>query len=106
MLRLGQVTTSVAFMGGRFQMELRELIGSHVWIKQRSSPDQVGRIASILKTVVLEDIASSVTASTFQIELRTGGVVQTTGVNILKIDHEGFLKETAHSWFRKSGMVD
>jgi hypothetical protein len=87
-------------------MELRELIGSRVWVKQRSSPDSVGRIASIPRPVVLEDIASSVIASTFKIELRTGDVIQTTGVNILKIDHDGFVKETASSWFRKRRMMD
>jgi hypothetical protein len=56
--------------------------------------------------VVLEDIASSVTASTFKIELCTGDVIQTTGVNIVNIEHEVFLRETANSWFRKRGMVD
>jgi hypothetical protein len=87
-------------------VELQELIGSQVRIRQRSSPGQVGRIAGILRPVVLEDIASSVTASTFKIELCTGDVIQTTGVNIVNIEHEVFLRETANSWFRKRGMVD
>jgi hypothetical protein len=87
-------------------VELQELIGSQVRIRQRSSPGQVGRIAGIPRPVVLEDIASSVTASTFKIELCTGDVIQTTGVNIVNIEHEVFLRETANSWFRKRGMVD
>ena len=87
-------------------MELQGLIGSEVWIKKRGLPDDVGRIASIPKEVVLEDLASSVTASTFRVELRTGDVVETTGVNILKIDHEEFQRETGDSWLRKPRLVD
>ena len=75
-------------------MELQELIGSQLWIKQRGLPEDVGRIASIPKEVVLEDLASSVTASTFRVELRTGVLLKTTRVNILKIDHEEFQRES------------
>jgi hypothetical protein len=66
-----------------------------MWVKLRGGPDHLGRISSIPEPVVLENIESTVTASTFRIDLSSGDVVETTGVNILRIDHGQYQKESA-----------
>lgn len=82
-------------------MKVQELVGSKVWVKERGLAERVGHISSVLKPVDLEEIESSVTASTFRIEMASGGVVETTGVNISKIEHAGYVQESAksHKWF-------
>ena len=43
----------------------------------------------------LENILSSVTASTFRIELESGDSIETTGVNLLNIENQPFWEEKA-----------
>jgi hypothetical protein len=76
-------------------MKVEELIGCQVWVKKGGLPEHIGRISSVLKSVHLESIASSVTASSFRIDLASGDVIETTGVNLCKIDHEGYIRENA-----------
>lgn len=77
------------------RMKVEELIGCRVWVKNAGLPEQIGQISRVLKSVHLEGIASSVTDSSFRIDLASGNVIETTGVNIRKIDHEGYIPENA-----------
>ncbi len=80
-------------------MELQQFVGSRVWIKRRGQPDHEGRIAGIARPVLLEDIASTVTASTFKIALPCGDAIETTGVNILRIEHAAYPEKPARRTF-------
>jgi hypothetical protein len=71
-------------------MDVNDLIGSNVWVRRRRGPEFMGKIASIPRPIVLDSIEATVTASTFRIELTSGDVIETLGVNILRIDHEGY----------------
>jgi hypothetical protein len=72
-------------------MKVQELVGAKVWVKDRFLPRHKGRIASILKAIDLDDIGSSVTASIFRIELTSGDIIETSGFNIIQIDHAGYI---------------
>ncbi len=78
-------------------MEIQEFVGSKVWVKRRGLPDHVGHITAVSKPVLLEDIASTVIASTFSIKLASGDAIETTGVNILKIEHAGYPAALLHA---------
>ena len=65
--------------------EVEDLVGSKVWLKPRGLPETTGYISSVVKPVNLEDIQSSITMSTFRIDLPSGDVVETSGFNITGI---------------------
>ena len=68
-------------------MDIKDLIACKVWVKQRRGLDErPGRISSVPRPVILESIQSTITASTFRIDLPSGDVVETTGVNIVRIE--------------------
>jgi hypothetical protein len=68
-------------------LKLEDLIGSKVWIKPRGLPEVSGYITAVPKTVYLESVDSSISASTFEIALDSGDVVETSGFNITHIQN-------------------
>jgi hypothetical protein len=66
-------------------MKLEDLVGSKVWLKPRGFPETMGYISSVPTLVYLEDFESSITASTFRVDLSSGDVVETSGFNITGI---------------------
>ncbi len=76
-------------------MELQELVGSKVRIKERGGQEYSGRIAGVSEAVELDNIESSVNASTFRVEVDSGGIVETSGLNMTHIDHPGYIKQSA-----------
>jgi hypothetical protein len=81
-------------------MKVQELIGAKVWVKDRFLPRRKGRIANILKAIELDDIGSSVTASIFRIELASGDIIETSGFNIVQIEHARYIQESANHAYR------
>jgi hypothetical protein len=75
-------------------MNVEELIGRKVWIKSDQFRSVPGKIESISNTVDLEDIKSSVSQSTFRIEMLSGDVIEIPGSDISKIDHVGHIRES------------
>jgi hypothetical protein len=67
-------------------MKIEELIGSKVWIKRDQFRSVSGKIVGMSNAVNLDDIKSSVSQSTFRIEM--------PGSDILKIDHAGYVQES------------
>jgi hypothetical protein len=68
-------------------MNLKDLIGRKVWVKLRGElEERPGRISSVPRPVILESIQSTITASTFRIDLPSGDVLETTGVDIVRIE--------------------
>ena len=74
-------------------MKVQDLVGAKVWIEQFGLPECVGYIVHVPKPVNLEDIELSVDASVFTILLESGDIVETSGFNLLEIEHAGYLKE-------------
>jgi hypothetical protein len=78
---------------GTFKLEIRmkveELIGSKVWIKSDQFRSVPGKVEDISNAVNLDDIKSSVSQSTFRIEMPSGHVIEILGADISKIDHAG-----------------
>jgi hypothetical protein len=70
-------------------MKVEELIGSKVWIKSDQFRSVPGKVESISNAVNLDDITSSVSQSTFRIEMASGRVIEILGSDISKIDHAG-----------------
>ena len=70
-------------------MKVEELIGSKVWIKIDRFRSVPGKIESMSNAVNLDDIKSSVSQSTFRIEMHSGHVIEILGSYISKIDHTG-----------------
>jgi hypothetical protein len=70
-------------------MKVEELIGSKVWIKRDKFRSVPGKIESMSNAVNLDDIKSSVSQSTFRIEMSSGDVIEILGSDISKIDHAG-----------------
>ena len=67
-------------------MKVEELIGSTVWIKSDQFRSVPGKIQSISIAVNLDDIKSSVSQSTFRIEMPSGNVIEILGSDISKIE--------------------
>lgn len=67
-------------------MKVEELIGSKVWIKSGQFRCVPGKIESMSHVVNLDDIKSSVSQSTFRIEMPSGNVVEILGSDISKIE--------------------
>jgi hypothetical protein len=74
-------------------MEVHDLVGSKVWVKQHGLAERVGYITAVSKAVDHEDIETSINASTFIILLEKGDFLETEGFNLSKIEHAGFIKE-------------
>jgi len=70
-------------------MKVEELIGCKVWIKSDQFRSVPGKVESISNAVNLDDIKSSVSHSTFRIEMLSGHVIEILGSDISKIDHAG-----------------
>jgi hypothetical protein len=70
-------------------MKVEELIGSKVWIKVDQFRSVPGKVEGISNAVSLDDIKSSVSQSTFRIEMPSGQVIEILGADISKIDHAG-----------------
>jgi hypothetical protein len=73
-------------------MKVEELIGSKVWIKSDQFRSVPGKIESLSNAVNLDDIESSVSQSTFRIEMASGHVIEILGSDISKIDHASYSK--------------
>jgi hypothetical protein len=67
-------------------MKVEELIGSRVWIKKDQFRSVPGTIESMSNAVNLDDIKSSVSQSTFRIEMPSGNVIEILGSDISKIE--------------------
>jgi hypothetical protein len=67
-------------------MKVEELIGSKVWIKKDQFRSVPGTIESMSNAVNLDDIKSSVSQSTFRIEMPSGNVIEILGSDISKIE--------------------
>jgi hypothetical protein len=67
-------------------MKVEELIGSKVWIKSDQFRSVPGKIESMSNAVNLDDIKSSVSQSTFRIEMPSGNVIEILGSDISKIE--------------------
>jgi hypothetical protein len=67
-------------------MKVEELIGSKVWIKKDQFRSVPGTIESMFNAVNLDDIKSSVSQSTFRIEMPSGNVIEILGSDISKIE--------------------
>ena len=76
-------------------MKVQDLIGAKVWVVQSGLAECGGYIVNVPKPVNLEDIELSVDASVFTILLESGDVVDTSGFNLLEIEHAGYFKESA-----------
>jgi hypothetical protein len=75
-------------------MKVEELIGSKVWIKREQFRSVPGKIEGMSNAVNLDDIKSSVTQSTFRVEMLSGEVVEIPGSDISKIDNAGYIQES------------
>jgi hypothetical protein len=78
-------------------MKVQELVGSKVWVKEANGPEHEGYISSVPKPVGLEDIEAAISASTFRIDLRSGDVVETSGLWISRIDNPDYIRESGKS---------
>ena len=67
-------------------MKVEELIGSKVWIKSDQFRSVPGKIESMSNAVNLDDIKSSVSQSTFRVEMPSGNVIEILGSDISKIE--------------------
>jgi hypothetical protein len=79
-------------------MKVEELIGSKVWIKMDQFQSLPGKIESMSNTVDLDDIKSSVSESTFSIEMPSGDVIEVLGSNISKIENAGMRRVGARDF--------
>ncbi len=75
-------------------MRVQDIVGAKVWVEQPGLAEHVGYVAAVSKPINLEDIESSVDASMFRIVLESGDVVDTSGFNLLEIEHAGYIEET------------
>ncbi len=68
-------------------MKVEELIGSKVWIKSDQFRSIPGTIVSTSNAVDLDEIKSSISQSTFRVEVPSGDVIEILGSNISKIEN-------------------
>jgi hypothetical protein len=78
-------------------MQIQEIVGSKVYVKERFAGEHLGQIVSVPKGVELSDVEASVNGSIFLIALASGGFVETSGSNLTRIDHQGYIRESARS---------
>lgn len=77
-------------------MKVQELIGSEVLVGYgRARP---GRVLAVTETADLDGIVASANSSFFQIWLESGGLIETSGLNIF-FRHPGFIAEDAKTRF-------
>lgn len=77
-------------------MKVEELVGSEVLVGcGRAQP---GRIVAVSEAADLGGIVASANKSVFQIWLKSGGWVETSGLNIF-FRHPGFIAEDAKTRF-------
>ena len=67
-------------------MKVEELIGSKVWIKSDQFRSVPGKIEGMSNADNLDDIKSSVSQSTFRVEMPSGNVIEILGSDISKIE--------------------
>jgi hypothetical protein len=75
-------------------MKVEELIGRKVWIKSDQFRSVPGEIKGMSNAVNLEDINSSVSQSTFRVEMLSGDVIEMRGSDIVEIDYAGYVQRT------------
>lgn len=71
-------------------MKVEELLGSKVWIKTDQFRSVPGKIVSTSNAVNLDDIKSSISQSTFRVEMPSGDVIEIVGSDISKIEHADY----------------
>jgi hypothetical protein len=76
-------------------MKVDELIGSKVWIKSDQFRSIPGKIVSTSNAVDLDDIKSSISQSTFRIEMPSRDVIEILGSNISKIENAAASQESS-----------
>jgi hypothetical protein len=76
-------------------MKVDELIGSKVWIKSDQFRSIPGKIVSTSNAVDLDEIKSSISQSTFRIEMPSGDVIDILGSNISKIENVAASRENS-----------
>jgi hypothetical protein len=76
-------------------MKVDELIGSKVWIKSDQFRSIPGKIVSTSNAVDLDDIKSSISQSTFRVEMPSGDVIDILGSNISKIENAAASRENS-----------
>jgi hypothetical protein len=76
-------------------MKVDELIGSKVWIKSDQFRSIPGKIVSTSNAVDLDDIKSSISQSTFRVEMPSGDVIDILGSNISKIENVAASRENS-----------
>jgi hypothetical protein len=67
-------------------MTVEGLIGSRVWMKVDQFRSVPGIISAVPKAVNLSDLPGSIAASTFEVSLLGGNVIELSGCEILKFD--------------------
>jgi hypothetical protein len=77
-------------------MRVRELIGSEVLVGY--GRERPGRVLDVTDTADLEGIVASANSSFFLIRLESGGLVETSGLNIF-FHHPAFIAEDAKTRF-------
>ena len=78
-------------------MEVHDLVGSKVWVKQHGLAERVGYITAVSKAVDHEDIETSINASTFIILLESGDILETAGFDLSKIEYPGYVRASVGS---------
>jgi hypothetical protein len=76
-------------------MKVEELIGSKVWIKSDQFRSIPGKIVGTSNAVDLDDIKSSISQSTFRIEMPSRDVIEILGSNISKIENAAASQESS-----------
>jgi hypothetical protein len=70
-------------------MKVEELVGSRVWVKSDQFSSVSDVISSVQAPVNVEPTQVSVAESTFKVSLTSGDVVELSGTEIAKVDHDG-----------------
>jgi hypothetical protein len=77
-------------------MKVEELIGSKVWIKSDQFRSVPGKIVSTSNVVDLDDLKSSISQSTFRVEVHSEDVIEILGSDISTFDHATSKQPTHH----------
>jgi hypothetical protein len=70
-------------------VRVEDLVGAKVWVKQANGEELTGFISSVPKPVDVESTTSSIAASIFRIDLSSGDVIETSGLNITGMEKGG-----------------
>ena len=85
-------------------MKVQELIGSKVWIKSDQFRSVSGKIEGISNAVNLDDIKSSISQSTFRIEMLSGDVIEMPRFNITEDFWRCRLRPSEAVWHKLRGV--